>query len=172
LAPLRLAPAFKWKESELTKPLKKENRNMKRLISLAGAVLMSALVLAAPSWAQPGMGPGGGVHYGTMWDAKTVQTVAGEVIAVEQYTPGRGGRSYGLRLTVKTDKETLPVILGPGWYVEQQHFALAAQDKVEVKGSLLKIQGQSTLIASEVKKGDQILKLRDDKGIPLWGGPR
>ena len=75
-------------------------------------VIMGCLVmLAASSWAQPGKGQGGrggGMHYGTMWDASSVTTVSGEVTAVEKYTPGRGGSSYGLRLTMKTDKETLP----------------------------------------------------------------
>ena len=141
-----------------------------------GLVIMGSLVLmAASSWAQPGEGPGGrggGMHYGTMWDAGSVTTVSGEVTAVEKYTPGRGGSSYGLRLTIKTAKETLPIILGPAGYVEQQHFALAPKDQVEIKGSRLSIEGQPTVIAAEVKKGDQILKLRDDKGIPLWLGPR
>jgi len=112
------------------------------------------------------------MHYGTMWDAKTVETVKGEVVSLDKYTPGKGGRSYGLRLTLKTDKETLPVILGPAWYIEQQPFAVAPKDQVEIKGSRIPIQGQATIIAAEVKKGDQILKLRDDKGIPLWVGPR
>jgi hypothetical protein len=112
------------------------------------------------------------MHYGTMWDANAVTIVSGEVVAVEQYTPGRGGSSYGLRFTLKIDKETLPVILGPAWYVEQEHFAIAAKDQVEVKGSRLSIQGQPTIIAQEVKKGDKVLKLRDDKGGPLWTGPR
>jgi len=112
------------------------------------------------------------VHYGTMWDANAVTTVSGEVAAVEQYTPGRGGSSYGLRFTLKINQETLLVILGPAWYVEQQHFAIAPKDTVEVKGSRLSIQGQSTIIAQEVKNGDKVLRLRDDKGIPLWTGPR
>lgn len=132
------------------------------------------LLTAVAVWAQPGMGQGGGprVHYGTMWDAKTVATVNGEVVSVDKYVPGRGGTSYGLRLTLKTDKETLPVVLGPAWYVEQQHFAFVPKDQLEVKGSRLLIQGQPTLIAQEVKKGDKVLKMRDDKGFPLWGGPR
>ena len=112
------------------------------------------------------------MHYGTMWDANAVTTVSGEVAAVEQYTPGRGGSSYGLRFTLKINQETLLVILGPAWYVEQQHFAIAPKDTVEVKGSRLSIQGQSTIIAQEVKNGDKVLRLRDDKGIPLWTGPR
>lgn len=133
------------------------------------------VMLATSSWAQPGKGPGGrggGMHYGTMWDASSVTTVSGEVTAVEKYTPGRGGNSYGLQLTLKTDKETLPVILGPAWYIEQEHFAVAPKDRVEIKGSRMLIQGQPTIIAAEVKRGDKILNLRDDKGMPLWTGPR
>ena len=135
-------------------------------------VCFLSLILINASWAQTGVGQVGGVHYGTMWDGNSVTTVSGEVAAVEQYTPGRGGSSYGLRFNLKTDKETLPVILGPAWYVEQQHVAITAKDQVEVKGSRLSIQGQPTIIAQEVKKGDKVLRLRDDQGVPLWTGPR
>lgn len=138
---------------------------------ICAVVIVLVLLTINGAGAQPGSGPGGrggGLHYGTMWDAGSVTTVAGEVIAVDKYTPGRGGSSYGLRFTIKTDKETLPIILGPGWYIEQQHFAIAPKDTVEVKGSRLSIQGQPTVIAAEVRKGGQVLKLRDDKGNPLW----
>jgi hypothetical protein len=145
---------------------------MKKLCFFLQIICMVSLLLVNASWAQPRMGQEGGRHYGMMWDANSVTTIAGEVTAVEKYTPGRGGSSYGLRLTVKTDKETLPVILGPGWYIEQQHFTIAPKDTVEVKGSRLTIQGQTTIIAAEVNKGGQTLKLRDDKGAPLWLGPR
>jgi hypothetical protein len=120
------------------------------------------------------MGPGGGqgLHYGMMWDAKTVETVSGEVVAVDRYNAGRGGRSYGLRLTLKTDKETLPVILGPSWYVEQQHVTIAPKDRVEIKGSRIALQGRPALIAAEVNLGGKILRLRDDRGLPLWAGQR
>ncbi|OGP70218.1 MAG: hypothetical protein A2Y80_07835 [Deltaproteobacteria bacterium RBG_13_58_19] len=149
----------------------KENM-VKRLDLFASVVLTVVLVLAPFSWAQPGPGRGGGMHYGMMWDAKTVETVKGEVTSVDKYTPGRGGQSYGLRLTLKTDKETLSVILGPAWYIEQQHFAVAPRDQVEIKGSRIPIQGQAAIIAAEVKKGNQMLRLRNDNGIPLWAGPR
>ncbi|MHB8066666.1 MAG: DNA-binding protein [Desulfobaccales bacterium] len=148
---------------------------MKKFGMMVTMIGIISLFMAVAGWAQPGMGAGGGgprVHYGTMWDSNSVTTVSGEVVAVEKYTPGRGGSSYGLRFTLKTDKETMPVILGPAWYVEQEHFAVAAKDQVEVKGSRLSIQGRPTLIAQEVKKSDKVLKLRDDKGVPLWTGPR
>jgi hypothetical protein len=148
---------------------------MKKIGTIVTVIGILSLLMAGAGWAQPGMGTASGgplVHYGTMWDGNSVTTVSGEVAAVEKYTPGRGGSSYGLRFTLKNDKETMPVILGPVWYVEQQHFAVAAKDQVEVKGSRLSIQGQPTIIAQEVKKGDKVLRLRDDKGAPLWIGPR
>jgi hypothetical protein len=134
-----------------------------------------SLLMAAAGWAQPGTGAGGGgprVHYGTMWEPKTVETLSGEIVAVDKYVPGRGGTSYGVRLSLKTEKETIPVVLGPARYIEEQHIKFEPKDKVEIKGSKMSIQGQPTIIAQEVKKGDQVLKLRDDKGAPLWTGPR
>ena len=148
---------------------------MKKIGTLVTMIGILSLLMAISGWAQTGMGSASGgplVHYGTMWDGNSVTTVSGEVAAVEKYTPGRGGSSYGLRFTLKNDKETMPVILGPAWYVEQEHFAVAAKDQVEVKGSRLSIQGQPRIIAQEVKKGDQVLRLRVDLGVPLWSGPR
>jgi hypothetical protein len=43
---------------------------------------------------------------------------------------------------------------------------------VEVKGSRVTIAGKPVVIAAEVKKGDETLKLRDDNGIPAWAGWR
>jgi len=143
-----------------------------RIVTVIGTLI---LLIAAAGLAQPGMGAGGSVprvHYGTMWDSKTIETLSGEVVAVEKYVPGRGGTSYGLRLSVRTDKETIPVFLGPAWYIEEQRIKFAANDKIEVKGSKMSIQGQPTIIAQEVKKAGAILRLRDDKGAPLWIGPR
>jgi hypothetical protein len=148
---------------------------MKKISTIVTMIGILSLLMAAAGWAQPGMGAGGGgprVHYGTMWEPKTVETLSGEVVAVDKYVPGRGGTSYGLRLSLKTEKETIAVILGPAHYIEEQHIKFAANDKIEVKGSKMSIQGRPTLIAQEVKKGDQVLKLRDDKGAPLWTGPR
>lgn len=148
---------------------------MKKISTMATMIGILSLLMAISGWAQPGMGAGGGgprVHYGTMWDSKTIETLIGEVVAIDKYVPGRGGTSYGVRLSLKTEKETITVVLGPVWYIEEQRIKFTANDKIEVKGSKMSIQGRPTIIAQEVKKGDQVLKLRDDKGAPLWIGPR
>jgi len=106
---------------------------------------------------------------GRMYDPKTVETVNGEVVSVEKI-PSPGGKGSGVHLTVKTDKETVSVELGPDWYVEKQPVRIQAKDRIEVRGSRVMVQGKPAIIASEVRKGDQFLVLRDGNGIPAWSG--
>jgi len=80
--------------------------------------------------------------------------------------------SYGVHLVVKTDKETVSVQLGPSWYIENQDIKISPGDKVEITGSRVSFEGKSAIIAAEVKKGDEILKLRDENGYPVWSGWR
>lgn len=134
---------------------------------LALFVGLICLGLATGSWAQGGWKRWGATGQG--YDPKTVETVAGEVVRLHQLSSGRG-RAYGVGLTLKTDKETLQVMLGPAWFVEKQGLDLAPRDRVEIKGSRVSFQGRTTLIAGEVRKGDRILKLRNDAGVPAWAG--
>jgi len=80
------------------------------------------------------------------------------------------GDYQGVHLTVKTDKETIAVHLGPSWYLDQQKMIFAPKDTVEITGSRVTFDGKPAIIAAEVKKGGQSLKLRDATGIPLWAG--
>jgi hypothetical protein len=105
-----------------------------------------------------------------MYDQKTVETVTGTVVQVE-HTSGKGRRgSGGIHLLLQTDKEEIAVHLGPAGYVDEQSVKIVAQDSVEVRGSRITFDGKPAIVAAEVKKGDQVLKLRDDSGLPLWRG--
>jgi len=148
--------------------------------SLVIAIAFGAILLASiSSYAQrgPGMmwrGSGGwgpGTQYNRMYDPKAMETISGEVIGVDRITPAKG-MSGGVHMNVKTDKETISVHLGPSWYLENQDVKIEAKDKVEVKGSRISFGGKPALIAAEVKKGDEVLKLRDDAGFPVWSGWR
>ena len=152
---------------------------MKSIILGLAMALAALLVAASDSFAQRGtgmMGRGSGGWgpegpYNRMYDSKSVETVTGEVISVSRMTP-RKGMSGGLHMDVKTDKETISVHLGPSWYLENQDVKIEAKDKVEVKGSRITFGGKPAIIAAEVKKGEQVLKLRDDNGFPAWSGWR
>jgi len=135
------------------------------------------IVFATNLLAQRGMkwrGSGGwgmGSSYSRKYEPKTVETVAGEVIAVDRMTPAKG-MSYGIQLRLKTDKETISIHLGPGWYIENQDVKIGLKDKIEIKGSRITFEGKPAIIAAEVKKGDDLLMLRDDNGVPTWSGWR
>lgn len=120
--------------------------------------------------AGPGGGPGGGT--GRMYDPAKAETLKGEVTAVETFGGGRRmGAGIGLRL--KTSSGEQFVHLGPQWYIEQQgETPIKAGDAVEVTGVKAARGGKDIFIAGMVKKGDAVLKLRDDAGVPAWAGWR
>jgi len=150
---------------------------MKRLGVSVLAIAVLTLCVVTESIAQGGMkwrgsggwGPGG--HYGRMYDPKSVEIVSGRVILVEKITP-RTGMSYGVHATLQSEKETISVHLGPGWYIENQDVKIEPQDTIEVKGSRVTLAGKPAIIAAEVKKGNELLKLRDESGFPVWAGWR
>ena len=159
------------------KTIKRKKCNMKKIGILVTAISILSILLVTDSFAQRGMkwkGSGGwgmGTAYGKMYNLKTVETISGEVVSVDKITPAKG-MSYGVHMTVKTDNETISVHIGPGWFIENQDIKIEPKDKVEIKGSRIIFEGKPAIIAAEVKKGDEILKLRDENGFPAWSGWR
>ena len=141
------------------------------------AVALSVLVVISTGFAQPckgWCGSGGwgmGSQYQRMYNEATVETVSGVVESVDKIMPMKGMYS-GIHLTLKTDKETIAIHLGPEWYIERQDMKLERGDKIEVKGSRITFNGKPAMIAAELKKGDGVLVLRDSGGIPAWAGWR
>jgi nucleotide-binding universal stress UspA family protein len=110
-------------------------------------------------------------QYARMFDPKNIGIYGGEVITVDEMTPG-GGMSNRVWLGLKTEKGMALVILGPSWFHAKKDFKIEPGDKVEVKGSLLTAMDEPMVIATEVKKDNQVLRLRDDSGYPVWAPPR
>jgi hypothetical protein len=139
------------------------------LVTALLAVFAGSTVFGQPPGGSGGWGMKG--SYQRIYNPSTVETVKGEVVAVEKVTPIKG-MQYGIHLLVKTDKETVSVHLGPAWFIERQDTKIEKGDRIEVKGSSVTIGGKSAIIAAEVKKGDHVLVLRDSAGVPVWSGWR
>ncbi|MGA9755428.1 MAG: hypothetical protein WBV23_09840 [Desulfobaccales bacterium] len=141
-------------------------------------ILTILLELAWPAAAQQLGFPGGGRRHGGSetqerleYNPQTVTTMKGQVETLGSYgmTGWRvapGMQSQGLVL--KTDKGNITINLGPPWYVRKQGFDLKQGDSLEVTGSQVTKDGQTLLLAAQVKKDGQTLKVRDEKGVPLW----
>ena len=128
-------------------------------------VLPGAMTLAQTGTGRRGgMGPGG---FQRMYDPKTVQTLTGEVVSVDTIA-GSGRMAGGVHVVVKSDTGSVSVHLGPTWYLDKQELKIAKGDKVTVTGSRITLEGKPAIVASEVKKGESTLRLRDKDGVPLW----
>ena len=142
-----------------------------------GLIFVLTLFLTTESFAQRGMrwkasaGWAASSAYNRMYDVRTMETSRGEVLSADTMTYGRG-MLYGIHLVVKTNKETIPVHLGPGWYIQNQEVQIEPKDVIQVRGSRISFGGAPALIAAEVQRGDGILRLRDSQGIPVWSGWR
>lgn len=128
-----------------------------------GLVLAVGSALAAA--AQPSPDP-----RSRNYDPSTVETVKGRVASIEHVSSPAGGRSGGVHMTVETGREKVAVHLGPAWYVDAHPPRLESGDEVEVEGSRVSIDGKPALVAREVRKGGEVLTLRNAAGVPAWAG--
>lgn len=146
---------------------------MKRFV--ISVLIFGSFAVGAETFSQPvikGSGGGGlGSDCGRMYDPKAVETITASVEKVDKITSGKV-MPYGVHLKVKNDKESIDVHLGKNWYIENQDIKIIPGDKVDIKGSRVTFQGKPVIIAAEVKKGDEVLQLRDENGFPVWSGWR
>ena len=101
------------------------------------------------------------------YDAKTVETIWGKVLSVERTSPAKK-RGYWIDLMLQTEKETIAVQLGPAWYIDKQTPRIEANDTITVTGSRVTIDARSAIVAADITKGNELLKLWEDNGIPVW----
>jgi hypothetical protein len=139
-------------------------------------LLSLALAGANQTWAQrANIGPfdlnSGRSRSHQQYDPQTVTTVQGQVESLGSYGMIGWRVAPGMQiqgLVLKTDKGNITINLGAPRYVSQQGFQLKLGDSLEVTGSKVTSDDQTLLLASQVKKDGQTLKVRDDKGAPLW----
>ena len=141
-------------------------------VMVVALLLISSLASAQPwkGWRGSG-GWGMGTAYSGIYNPSLADSLTGKVLRVEKVTPFRG-MTYGVQILLKTEKETIPVHLGPGWYVERLDIKIGKGDKIEFKGARANFQDNQVIIAGEIKKGENVLVMRDANGTPVWAGWR
>ena len=135
-----------------------------KLITVAAVVVTFFLIMVAAS---SGQAQHGQMMMGN-YDPKTEVTIQGTVEKINRMgnanMPG-----MGIYLIVQSGNETTEVHLGPATFVEKT-MAFKEGDTIQVTGAKVTMMGRATVMAREVKKGDEVLKLRDERGVPLWPG--
>ena len=151
-------------------PVMHKRRQSATIMIMAMMIIITVLLPDLP-WFGIHPAPRTEDPYKKLFDPKTIKTISGEVIKIDQVP--EFGFGMQMRLTVFIDKkEILPVYLGPAFYIvgpwQAKHFKLG--DKVTVSGSQVTVSGEPFMIATTVKRGNEVLRLRDKDGIPGWIG--
>jgi hypothetical protein len=143
---------------------RRRNEEIMNIYKLHFSTMAAVLLIILPAGAQ---GPGGNGKRAPMYNPSTEMTVTGTVEEVAH--PGGWG---GTHLTLKTEKGTLDVHLGPSRFLAEKQFTFAKGDRIEVTNSKVAYAGGDALAARVVKRGDKTLTLRDSSGIPRWSRGR
>lgn len=144
--------------------------------SLVGLVLLTLVGGAAEGatrevvWRGSG-GWGAGMPYAQHFERGNREKLNGTVVRMERIVP-LPGMADGYGLTLRTREQPMSVHLGPVWYLERQDFPIEVDDVVEVLGVRVVLEGQTVLLATEVRKKGKVLSLRSEAGLPLWSAWR
>jgi hypothetical protein len=141
------------------------NRKIALLLTIAGISLLTTAMAQPRGWNDPQS------LYNRMYNSATVETLSGEVTAIDAFVPAEGWYS-GVHITLRTGKGNIGVHLGPQWYVDGQGFDLSVGDAIEVTGSRVMYEGEEIIIAQQIRKGNEALVLRYTNGFPYWSGWR
>lgn len=142
---------------------------MRHLTVSIGILLMLGPIMLT-AWAQPGR-KANKQMYSRNYDVNNVETIQGEITEVSYKPARKRAAMMGVHIVVKTENETIPVHLGPVWYLSEQE-KLEEGDKVTVTGSRITYEGAAAIIAATVTRNQMTLRLRDQDGFPVWRGWR
>ncbi len=138
----------------------------KRLQILVGLMIL-CLALSGESSGQPASGEVKGGGPGNLYNPQSVVTVAGTVVSK---TPPQAKKElpYLVYLNLQTGEGKITIFLGPSLYVNKLPVQIQVLDRIQVTGSQITWEGSPVILAAEVKRGKDIIKLRDPKGVPVW----
>src|SRR5437764_13183575 len=89
------------------------------------------------------------------YDAKTVETIGGKVLSIENTTPEKK-QGHWVDLMLQTGMGIIAVQLGPAWYIDKQMPRIEANDTIMVTGSRVTIDGNTVVIDAEISKEDEV----------------
>jgi sporulation protein YlmC with PRC-barrel domain len=106
--------------------------------------------------------------YARLYQANREKTIEGEVQEVGRFTI-EGSQAAGTQLVIVTkDDEKVAVHLGPQSFMADQKLQVKTGDQIKIIGSQAEHGGRQIVLAREVHKGDQMIRVRNEQGAPLW----
>jgi hypothetical protein len=123
-------------------------------------VAATAAWLFVPLWGQ------GAHNTGPKYDSTKEVKIKGVIEDIRDVP----GEYEGAHLVVKTDTKTVLVHVAPSDFLKEIEASFKKGDEVVVIGSLAPNATEEEILAREITDGQNIVTLRDDKGVPIWAG--
>lgn len=73
-----------------------------------------------------------------------------------------------IQIILNTEEGEKTILVGPASYIDQSKVKLQTGDKVTVTGFRVDANGEEVIMAKEIDKSGNILRLLDDQRQPLW----
>lgn len=111
--------------------------------------------------------------YARLGSQSQAQELTGEIEGIETVSPGGRDMGPGMVLRLRSrdqTRQTARIHLGPYWFVEENMPGLRVGQQVQVRGAPEDWGGQQVLLASELSRNQQRVRLRDGHGRPQWAG--
>jgi hypothetical protein len=128
---------------------------------MKGKSLLLFLALAATVALAQTQGKG----QGPMYNPSTEATITGTIEEVQTLDTMCHA---GTHLTVKTDKGSTEVGLGPSKFLADQKLELKKGDQVQIVGAKANTRRGEMFVARQITSAGKTVTLRDDKGVPAW----
>jgi hypothetical protein len=80
------------------------------------------------------------------------------------------GVDNNVHLALKGEKGSLDVIVAPVKFLKEMEITFAKGDSIEVLGSQVTVDGNSSMLAREVIRNGDVMVMRDENGKPVWVG--
>jgi hypothetical protein len=145
--------------------------NTFRTTTVIATILVFFLCIAA-SQAQTERRGGNGQQGTPRYDTSKEITISGTVEKVEDRVQARQGRRLGGTHIFVGNGATYEIHIGPTSFLSEKNKSFSEDDEVQVRGSKVEWDGSTVLLAREVKRGKEVMTLRNEQGIPLWSGGR
>ncbi|MEZ5314716.1 MAG: hypothetical protein R3E91_00650 [Chlamydiales bacterium] len=91
-----------------------------------------------------------------------------ESVTREPYPDGR----LFIQIVLNTEEGSKTILVGPANYVDQSKVKIQIGDKIIVNGFRIGANGEEVIVAKDIDKNGNLLKLLDDNRSPYWDKDR
>ena len=99
--------------------------------------------------------------------AQAPATLDGEILGIDKQSP-ETHLAQNVVLRVQTESGQVDMLLAPSWVLDEKGLSFAPKERVQVKGTQRFEAGHSVFEVQTLKRGEDVIELRDDAGKPLW----